>query len=87
MNNKINIHKVISESGIIDILSKIYAEKTKIEIQVAKEKINDMLYDEINDIGEKLVLQKEYNENDFNKLKNKGLDDFFNEDINIIKDK
>lgn len=87
MNNKINIHKVISESGIIDILSKIYSEKTKIEIQAAKEKINDMLYDEINDIGEKLISQKEYNENDFNKLKNKGLDDFFKEDINIIKDK
>ena len=87
MNNKINIYDIVSESGIIDILSKIYAEKTAIEIQVAKEKINDMLYDEINDIGEKLISQKEYSENDFNKLKNKGLDDFFKEDINIIKDK
>ena len=87
MNNKINIYDIVSESGIIDILSKIYAEKTAIEIQVAKEKINDMLYDEINDIGEKLISQKEYSENEFNKLKNKGLDDFFKEDINIIKDK
>ena len=80
----IDIYQIIKETNIDAIISEIIAKKTKKDINIVKNEIDNLIQNKINIIGQKLTNEK-VNESEMQNLKDLSLDDFLSDKI-IIKE-